>query len=614
MATDELLQTLSARLASLGVAANGPTVRATLRPDLAPTDADALRTLHAIASGHEHPLAVLSTIGEGGMGIVQLGVQRSLAREVAIKTLRQPNAPSDAVARLVREAVVTGSLEHPNIVPVYDLAMSEQGAPLLVMKRIEGSTWTEKLRVARDDALSPGAEDNLEWHLRTLMSVCQGTHFAHSLGVVHRDLKPDNVMVGSFGEVYLVDWGVAFQEGDVVGGAQGKVILGTPAYMAPEILLCEAITPRTDVYLLGAILFEILAGRAPHDIPGGLGDLVLSVLGAPPPLPSSAPEELAHLVAACMQPDPAARPESAEDVRLALADFLRHRGSGLLAQRAEARLSELDAALVAEPLDADRVQRLYGEVSFGFRASLEQWPENEAARRGLTQATRALVRHELAHGMARAARARLADLVEPDESLRAEVERANIVADEAARRAARLEADSDPRTEHRVRNRVVIVIGSLWTLQPIAQHFGWLGPGAESRLAGALTAIAFAVVWAFVLLLWRERIMRSRLNRQLMAATIFVLFAQIVAYAGAAMLGLSAANTQTMLLFVWFSAAGILGATADAHLLVPAVAFLLAFGIAAFNPHWRLLAESGGNLVLVVVLLWAWRSNPSEPL
>ena len=609
MTTAELLQTLSEKLASLGVVANGPTVRATLRADVETIDAEALRMVRAIAARQEPPLAVLSTLGEGGMGIVQLGVQRSLAREVAIKTLRQPNAPSDAVGRLVREAVVTGSLEHPNIVPIYDLAMGDGGIPMLVMKRVEGSTWSEKLRTPEGEAPSAEGEDRLEWHLRTLMSVCQGAHFAHSLGVVHRDLKPDNVMVGSFGEVYVVDWGIAYRERDGKDDVQGARILGTPAYMAPEILLCEAITPRTDVYLLGAILFEILTGRAPHDVAGGLGDLVLSVLGAPPSLPSSAPEELVHLVSKCMQPDAAARFASAEEVRLAIADFLRHRGSGQLAQRAEDRLSELDAALVAEPHDADRVQRLYGEVSFGFRASLEQWPDNDAARKGLARATRALVRHELAHGMARAARARLADLAEPDDALRAEVERANAVADEAARRAAALEAEIDPRTEARVRRRITWVIGSLWTLQPIAQHFGWLGPGAETHLAGALMAIVFAAVWLVTVVVWRERILRSRLNRQLMAATIFVLFAQVVAYAGAAMLGLSAATTQTVLLFVWFSAAGILGASADAYLFIPAAAFLVAFGVAAFNPHLRLLAESGGNLVVMIVLLWAWRSK-----
>ena len=146
------------------------------------------------------------------------------------------------------------------MVPVYDLGLDESGAPFIVMKHNEGDHWLKLL--GDDEALkkhAPGRE-RLDAHLAILVQVCNAVHFAHSRGVIHRDLKPENVMVGSFGEVYLVDWGVATKPGPVTQ------IAGTPAYMAPEMLGGDGaeISPRTDVYLLGAVLYEILAGRAPH--------------------------------------------------------------------------------------------------------------------------------------------------------------------------------------------------------------------------------------------------------------------------------------------------------------------------------------------------------------
>ena len=611
MTGDDLVRTMTMRLAAAGVLEGSDATRDTLRAtnplDL---DAEALRTVRAIAAGAEPPLGILSTLGEGGMGIVQLGTQRSLGREVALKTLRPGVRTDDAMARLIREGVVTGSLEHPNIVPVYDLSIGEHAMPVLVMKRVEGSTWTARMTGGASTRKLSDAEDLLEWNLRTLMSVCQAVHFAHSRGVVHRDLKPDNVMIGEFGEVYLLDWGIAVQ---VNGGhdmsARSDAVVGTPAYMAPEMLLGEGVSPQTDVYLLGAILFEVLVGRAPHEFPEGMSALVRSVLGPAPQLPPSVPDELAALVRVCMQREPSARLGSAEEVRHALGSFLRHRGSAELASRAEARLDELEAALTQEAVEPDRIQRLYGETMFGFRAALEAWTDNGPARDGLARATRRLIRHELTHGMARLARARLSDLIEPDPELRAEVEDANRRADELARRDAELRAELDPLTGRRTRVVLTGIIGTIWTLQPIAQHFGLLGPGAESHLAGGLMAVVFAGVGLVGIVAARKSVLSSRLNRQLAGIALFVLLVQVLAYAGAALLGLSVETTQINLLFLWFAVTGLMGVVLEPRLLVPAAGFLAAFGVGAVDHHLRLLAESGGNLILTVTALVTWRDR-----
>jgi hypothetical protein len=380
--------------------------------------------------------------------------------------------------------------------------------------------------------------------------------------------------------------------------------------MAPEMLLGEPIAPSTDVFLLGAILFEILTGHAPHETEGRIDDLVRSVLDSPPSVPAGAPEELVALVQACMRREPESRLQSADEVRHALGNFLRHRSSAELVSRAEVVRAELEQVLASsEATESDRIQRLYGETTFGYRAALEAWSENSAARAGLARAARALIRYDMRHGMAQTARAHLADLPEPDEALRIEIDAAIQHAEDEARRDAALRTDMDPRRGRRGRIRLMLVVGASWTLQPLAQHLGLLGPGAESHLAGGLTALGSATILLVCMAILRKSILSSRLNRQLASVALFVLFVQAVAYAGAAMLGISAAATQIQLIFLWFCVTGVLGVTLEPRLLIAAIAFLIAFATAAMAPHLRLLAEAAANAVLTATAVIAWRDR-----
>ena len=200
-------------------------------------------------------------LGQGGMGVVHLATQLPLGRKVAVKRLQPAHTSLEDIESLLSESWLSGSLEHPNIIPIYDLGLDAAGLPVLVMKRIEGLSWGTLLR--DPDAMSrhaPGRSP-LEANLRILMQVCNALHYAHARGVVHRDVKPDNVMVGSFGEVYLVDWGIAAPPGP------SRQLAGTPVYMAPEMLGGDhaVISAQTDVYLLGSVLCELLTGQPPHD-------------------------------------------------------------------------------------------------------------------------------------------------------------------------------------------------------------------------------------------------------------------------------------------------------------------------------------------------------------
>jgi serine/threonine-protein kinase len=216
------------------------------------------------------------TLGEGGMGIVRTCVDRRIGRDIAIKSVKPGRGThGDAGTRFLREACVQGQLEHPAIVPVYDLGRDPDGTLYFTMKRIRGMTFeriVDALRMGEDDAVRQFSRRKL---LTAFASVCQAVDFAHARGVIHRDIKPGNVMLGDFGEVYVLDWGLAKVIGapdprlpsgpPIASGSDpgGKTVhgatMGTPGYMSPEQARGDEVDVRADVYALGAILFELLA-------------------------------------------------------------------------------------------------------------------------------------------------------------------------------------------------------------------------------------------------------------------------------------------------------------------------------------------------------------------
>jgi len=241
----------------------------------------------------------------GGIGRVWLARDRQLDREVAIKELFPENAGNARVAaRFIREAQLTGQLEHPGIVPVYEL---DRGAganrPFYAMKFVRGRTLTSAVD-AYHSKRAQGTADSLEFValLTAFAAVSNTIAYAHSRGVIHRDLKGDNVILGDFGEVIVLDWGLA----KIVGQSEGKKtvgsdpppdlkqnpgltiqgeVVGTPAYMAPEQAegRLDQIDFRTDIYGLGAILYEILSGQPPFTGSTTLEVLQEVIRGSPAP-------------------------------------------------------------------------------------------------------------------------------------------------------------------------------------------------------------------------------------------------------------------------------------------------------------------------------------------
>jgi serine/threonine protein kinase len=217
-------------------------------------------------------------IGRGGMGEVLVAHDELIGRDVAVKRMRSERPSAEELARFLREARVQGRLEHPAVVPVHDLAFDDSGKPFFVMKRIAGTAMSQLLDLLR----AASATDAIAIRrrlLRAFVDVCLAVELAHQKQIVHRDLKPANIMLGDYGEVYVLDWGIArlVTEPDEPVGRPSLVgleldtgqtregtVLGTPGYMAPEQLVGEPAGPSADVYALGCMLFEIAAGSPVH--------------------------------------------------------------------------------------------------------------------------------------------------------------------------------------------------------------------------------------------------------------------------------------------------------------------------------------------------------------
>ena len=196
---------------------------------------------------------VTGRLGRGGMGVVYSGHDRSLDREVAVKVLDGTAEDADAARRLRSEAQILGRLEHPGIVPVHDVGTLADGRVFYVMTRVRGARLDEALDVAVSIA------DRLSIFLR----ICDAVSFAHAQGIVHRDLKPANVMLGRFGEVLVMDWGVA-KLLDAAG--TDDAVVGTPGFMAPEQSRGggQAVDARADVFALGVILAGMMGAKPPY--------------------------------------------------------------------------------------------------------------------------------------------------------------------------------------------------------------------------------------------------------------------------------------------------------------------------------------------------------------
>jgi eukaryotic-like serine/threonine-protein kinase len=349
---------------------------------------------------------VKNVLGKGGMGEVFLCADGWIGREVAMKVaLGGPSAPVHLRARFIREALVQGQLEHPSVVPVYDLGTRHDGTTFFTMKRVRGLTLQEIIRGLRKGDPAVTRAYSRRRVLTAMSSACLAVSFAHSRGIVHRDLKPENVMLGDFGEVYVLDWGVARVLDDSwaqrahqasagvsapIGQTLAGAMVGTPGYAAPEQVQGDRrVGERSDVYALGAILFELLA-LAPLHVGSTVEALVASTMTLHAGVPSvrspelGIPPELDNLCAKATALSPADRFATVREMQEGIERYLdgerdAERRRELARSHADAATLAFEAAAKAGP--GGEVERARGLRELGAALALE--PSNEETLRTL---------------------------------------------------------------------------------------------------------------------------------------------------------------------------------------------------------------------------------------
>jgi serine/threonine-protein kinase len=277
-------------------------------------------------------------LGEGGMGAVYAGVDQSSGGKVAIKVIQATSSRQlDALRRFIREASTTATLTHPAVVRMIHVDVSDDGLLYQVLELVDGETLTRRM----SKKWPPGDAARLGAVLADALAT------AHENGVVHRDVKPDNVMLTTTSPgLKLLDFGIAKLYDAVSAGEEttrgGGVVLGTPAYMAPEQVAGGDVGDRADVYAVGVILFRLLAARGPFEASSAQEMMMRHVMATPPELRAidpSLPEPLSSLVARCLGKEPATRPTAAA-LAAELGAFADAAGAPALAKLAPASRGE----------------------------------------------------------------------------------------------------------------------------------------------------------------------------------------------------------------------------------------------------------------------------------
>jgi serine/threonine protein kinase len=277
-----------------------------------------------------------------------------------------------------------GQLEHPNIIPVHALIHDDEHGPSMVMKRVEGTNWRELIKAPNHPNWKSGenfSADPLIRNIEVLIEISKAVGFAHQRGIIHRDIKPDNVMIGALGEVYLLDWGIALKLEDQLHTP--FQLEGTPAYMAPEQVSGTSVFSfATDIYLLGACLHEFVSGAPPH-LESNLWTTFESAFHSyPPAYGTDIPLELVKICHTAMHHDPEHRYKDVFAFRAALRSFIEHQSSTRLAKTALGLLDD-----TVRKLEGERCESIhtisFREAEFAFEQARIDWPDNPLAIAGL---------------------------------------------------------------------------------------------------------------------------------------------------------------------------------------------------------------------------------------
>jgi len=560
-----------------------------------PTGSGPIPAVH-LGSTDAPDFIVDQEIGRGGTGVVELAHQTVLKRTVALKRLSMPH-DEQGFRALVREAQITSRLQHPGIVPIHAIVEDQDLGPIVVMKRLDGITWTEKLRAS-------ASSTDLREHIRIAIGVCFALEYAHSKGVLHLDVKPDNIVVGKFGEVWLVDWGIAFDQNL---DAPRTHALGTPAYMAPEMVdpTQFPITERSDVYLVAACLFEALFEEPPHQGPDTESSMIAAFESVDFPEDSVGPQtEIINLVRAALAPDPSDRPPNIASLRNRLESVLEHEDS-------ERLVTEILRALHGSTSSPD-LRTL--ETQLG--AALSLWPQSPRGLAALsTLKCRQLVECLDAGDLHTAERVAFTlPNVPADLEARLATLRRVREAEVAALALARQNAEQSSMNRHlRMRRQATGLAVALYVFLPPFSY--WLNPGATPAPPPTLLVYAIlpTLVWVTLITVKRHQFFANFANRAATLSVTGALFAGLVNRSVSLYLDADPVEIlqREMLLII-----GIFAAQISLHrgFALIAAGYALEWVICLYFPDLTRHAYNAGGLAggLAAMVLWSDLSD-AEP-
>lgn len=549
-----------------------------------------------------------SKIGDGETTEVHLGTQRSMRRKVAVRKVHQHHGTAAAPGHVLSEAWMLGAFEHANILPVYAVTKDADGLPLVMMKAIETEPWTAVLETPEHPLGCPRNADPLAFNVQRMILVCSALEHAHHRGCIHRDVKPDNVLIGRDGSVYLHGWDLAVAlEVDPMGrfplAADQTQIAGTPAYMAPEMATRNAaeLGPTTDVYLVGASLHEVVTGLPRHIGENVFDAFYSAVASVPFDYEPDVPAELALLLNKAMATRPRDRFQTMVELRHALEAFLRHRPSERLTRQALQAHEQFSRA-VESKVDDFVVRELFASTFTAYGSARHFWSRNPVVNENLELVIREMIGYEIEHGAADRAHDLLLRLKTPAPDLE---ERINHSTEFPTIPRARLPAPTVAPVPKVVaespgsrRDRVTLMGGAVAIWSAFGFAFAVMETFADiviTRLQLAIVAsVAWLVLGGFVAL------RRRSLFHGVVAGPILGPFAVIAA--GSVALQLSgAAQTPHQLvashLLLFFVAMAMLNVWLDWRLVLSSAVYFVAYVLAAHSPQYSFWLMGASNLI-----------------
>ena len=560
---------------------------------------------------YNHPTPLLSRgeeLGKGGMGRVISGIQASTGREVAVKEVREDKVSGFIVRRLLQEAWITGLLEHPNIIPIYTIEKNEHDQPMILMKRISGKTWQSYIQ---NPITIPNAStdiEKLQWHLHIFLEVCSAVHYAHDKGIIHRDIKPENVMLGDYEEVYLLDWGIAIAVDDryqswIPTTQESKGVAGTPSYIAPEMLSNEKLSVQSDIYLLGAILYEIAEGQPPHE--GVALDKLQTHCQNFIPTFEHAPTRLQTIVHKAMALDPKDRYQGVEVLQHDIHTLLRSLDVQKIIDGVHEEMQSFEEKMVQECPTRMLLYEHFVAVRFGFKQISREF----LSERDFTRYEKLL--RELCEWELRGNRPETAELLlyefrifPTDINQRIQNQRESIKTEQE--RLRQMDIDQSDTIGIKTRAFVIILTILGWAAFPI-----WsLVTGIDYNYGHLFMQSAAMLSWMLLIGVWaKESLSATGVNRRtfgmLLAEPLFHTIADTCAWT----IDLTPAEAWLLRFIVWSTMLLSYGILTEVRFLPIAFTYsLMTIGLFT-HPEWADWASVGLNAFLLISMGFVWRKE-----